>query len=57
MSYDRHAVDMCGLFKLVNEYGANVDRSDTLARCVDRHAFVASALVEHDADRAMLSWD
>lgn len=36
MSYDRHAVDMSGSFKLVNEYGANVDRSGTLARCVDR---------------------
>lgn len=56
MSYDRHAVDMSGLFKLVNEYGANVDRSGALARCVDRNAFVVSALVQLGADRAMLSW-
>lgn len=57
LSYDRRAADMSGLSKLVNDFGANVNRSDTLSRCVDRNAFVVSVLVQFGSDRAMRSWD
>lgn len=57
LSYDRSVVDMSCLLKLVDEYGANVDRCGTLARCVDRNAFVVSTLVQLGADRAARSWD
>lgn len=57
MSCDRHAVAMRGLYMLVNEYGATVDRSGTLARCVDRNPILISTLIGLGADRAMPTWD
>lgn len=57
LSYDRSAVDMSGLLKLVDDNGANVNRCGTLARCVDRNAFVVSTLVQLGANRAARSWD
>lgn len=47
---------MSGIYKLVVEYGACMNRCGTLARCVDRNLFVVSALVSLGADRAMLCW-
>lgn len=47
---------MSGMYKLLVEYGACMNRCGTLAMCVDRNQFVVSALVSLGADRAMLVW-
>lgn len=57
LSYDRQAQDMLGLYKLVDENGASVNRCGTLARCVDRSPYVVSALIHLGADRTKFTWD
>lgn len=40
LSFNGHAQDMSGIYRLVVEYGASVNRLGPLARCVDRSPFV-----------------
>lgn len=57
LSCQAHVQDVSGIQRLVHAYGADVNRSGTLANCVDRNPFVVSALISLGANRTMLVWD
>lgn len=57
LSNDMHEQDMSGIQRLVDVYGANVNRCGTLANCVHRNPLVVSALISLGADRTRFVWD
>lgn len=49
--------DMSGVHELVAEYGACVNRCDTVARCANLDPSLISYLMSVGADRKMIVWD